>query len=411
MDLLEYQAKDLFQQVGIPILPSQPIESIAALKRLQIPYPVVLKSQVRAGGRGRAGGIRFVENTIDAIAAAQNIFSLSIQGEYPEVVLAEARYDSQEEIFLAALIDYQLQRPVLLGSARGGMDVDNLLKHLEMVVIEDFSPFYARCLATKMGLQGQLLQSVSTILEKMYRLLVDKDLDLIEINPLAVSATGEVMALDGKITANDAAIARHSDLQALDCRSPSPKAQTFPAIEDSLPSLQTIPNADPGGNIGTIASSLGLALTLWDGIALAKGKIRQGLILASGYPPALFAQQFIQALDRLLNQPRYAAIAIVLVESAETVEAVTTALKNYLAAQKPPQKDDRLLRGTGAALNQRDRGDRLLLPQSNGSDLPPIAIYCGEGYPSGEFIRDFSPIACSSLENLLQQTLQLSCRT
>ena len=108
MDLLEYQAKELFQKVGIPILPSQTIHDIGELKRLHIPYQVVLKSQVRAGGRGKVGGIRFVENTIDGIAAASAIFNLPISNEYPEVILAEAHYDSQSEFFLAIVLDYQL---------------------------------------------------------------------------------------------------------------------------------------------------------------------------------------------------------------------------------------------------------------------------------------------------------------
>jgi succinyl-CoA synthetase beta subunit len=410
MDLLEYQAKDLFQQVGIPILPSQPIDSVAALKRLQIPYPVVLKSQVRAGGRGRAGGIRFVANTIDAIAAAQSIFSLAIQGEYPEVVLAEARYDSQEEIFLAILIDYQLQRPVLLGSTRGGMDVENLLNHLEMVVIEDFSPFYARRLAVKMGLQGQLIQSVSTILEKMYHLLIEKDLDLIEINPLAISASGEVMALDGKITVNDAAIARHIDLQALARNSLASVSPTFPEIDSPLPLPQFLPQGDPNGNIGLIASSFGLALTLWDGIVRDRGKVKQGLVLASGYPPDRFAQQFIQALDQLLSLPRCAAIAIVLIESAETIEAVTITLRDYLATQQRPKTDDRLLRGTGAVLNHRDRSDQLPLRQANGNDLPPITFYSGEGQPLGESLPSLPVVICNNWEQIWQQTVQLSRR-
>ncbi len=120
MDLLEYQAKEIFAQVGIPILPSQPIHEPGGLKRLNIPYPIVLKSQVRTGGRGKAGGVRFVANTIDAIAAAHAIFHLPIAGEYPEVILAEARYNPQQEIFLAILLDYHLQRPVLLGASQGG---------------------------------------------------------------------------------------------------------------------------------------------------------------------------------------------------------------------------------------------------------------------------------------------------
>lgn len=82
MDLLEYQAKEWFREMGIPVLPSQRIDSPSDLKRLRIPYPVALKSQVRTGGRGRAGGVRFVANTIDAIAAAQTIFHLPILGSF-----------------------------------------------------------------------------------------------------------------------------------------------------------------------------------------------------------------------------------------------------------------------------------------------------------------------------------------
>ena len=91
MDLLEYQAKALFREMGIPILPSQRIDHCRDLKGLKIPYPVVLKSQVYTGGRGKAGGVKFVENTIDAVAVAQAIFNLPIMGQYPEVLLAEAK--------------------------------------------------------------------------------------------------------------------------------------------------------------------------------------------------------------------------------------------------------------------------------------------------------------------------------
>ena len=214
MDLLEYQAKSLFRQMAIPILPSQRIDNLADLKGLKIPYPVVLKSQVRAGGR--AGGIKFVENTIDAVAAAQTIFNLPIEDEYPQVLLAEAKYNADQELYLAVLLDPVARRPVLLGSRQGGMDVEGSIEQMQQVAVDqEFSPFYARRLTLKMGLQGDLIQSVSTIVEKMYRLFVEKDLDLVEINPLGISPRGEVMALDGKVTANDDALGRHPDLAAL----------------------------------------------------------------------------------------------------------------------------------------------------------------------------------------------------
>ena len=245
MDLLEYQAKKLFRQVGIPILPSQTIKDPRQIKQLQIPYPVVLKSQVRAGGRGKAGGIRFVANTIDAIAAARTVFNLSILGEYPEVILAEARYDAHKELFLAIALDYQLKRPVLLGSSAGGMDVKLLLKNLQQVVIEtEFSPFYARRLASRMNLSGNLLLSVSKIIEKMYSLFQAKDLELVEINPLGVNSEGKLMALDGKMTINQHALSRHPEIVTLSkainveqnlqlpSRSTSPAAKSKMAIKN-----------------------------------------------------------------------------------------------------------------------------------------------------------------------------------
>jgi succinyl-CoA synthetase beta subunit len=297
MDLLEYQAKQLFREVGIPVLSSQTIEEPRQLKQLQIPYPIVLKSQVRAGGRGRAGGIRFVENTIDAIAAARKIFNLPIVGEYPQVLLAEARYDAQKEFFLAVVLDYELKLPVLLGSSQGGMDVEALLQSLHKVVIkEEFSPFYARRLAIEMGLEGELIQSTSAIIEKMYYLFLDSDLDLIEINPLGVSAKGEVMALDGKITMNDYALTRHPDLNTL-TRSLYPSREDksslafvkggtinisnrlatdeiiFPEHESIVKTKpQKLDWGDEKGKIGIICNSFDLALATWDLIYQEKGK-------------------------------------------------------------------------------------------------------------------------------------------
>ncbi|MEN9566515.1 MAG: hypothetical protein RLZZ69_1711, partial [Cyanobacteriota bacterium] len=216
MELLEYQAKELFRIVGIPILPSSTIRDARKIKQLQIPYPVVLKSQVRSGGRGKAGGVKFVANTIDAIAAARSIFNLSILGEYPEVVLAEAHYNTERELFLAIVLDYDLRCPVLLGSARGGMNTDSLLANLQQVAItEEFTLFYARHLAARMGLSGNLICSVSEIIAKMYRLFKEQDLDLIEINPLGVNSQGELMALDGKIKINDHALARQPITETL----------------------------------------------------------------------------------------------------------------------------------------------------------------------------------------------------
>lgn len=269
MDLLEYQAKDLFAEQGIPVLPAQRIRHPAEIKGLRIPYPVVLKSQVRRGGRGRAGGIRFVETTIDAIAAAQAIFNLPILGEYPEVLLAEAKYDAEQEFYLAVFLDRSLRRPVLLGTQQGGIGVDKAIDTMQRVVVnQEFSPFYARRLAVKMGLQGKLILSISAILEKMYALFIDKDLDAIEINPLAVSATGEIMALDGKISVNDYALRRHPDL--IELASQIVHQTGSKPVEDQLRAVHLV--SFEQGTIGILCNGAGVAMATLDGIYQAGGQ-------------------------------------------------------------------------------------------------------------------------------------------
>ncbi|MFM8005570.1 MAG: ATP-grasp domain-containing protein, partial [Dolichospermum sp.] len=163
--------------------------------------------------REKAGGVRIVETTIDAIAAAQNIFNLPIWGQFPEVLLAESKYDAQEEFYLAVVLDTALCRPVLLGCIEANIDWETAGEKFHHVVVEEeFSPFYARRLALKMGLRGTLMQSVSKIVEKLYQLFMQRDLDLVEINPLGVNSMGQVMALNGKIRVNERAINRHPEI-------------------------------------------------------------------------------------------------------------------------------------------------------------------------------------------------------
>ena len=334
MDLLEYQAKELFREVGIPVLPSQRIDHPRDLKRLEIPYPVVLKSQVPTGGRARAGGIRFVENTIDAIAAARAVFNLSILGQYPQVLLAESRYDAEQEFFLAVILDYALGRPVLLGSPQGGINVEAVIEKMQRVVVEqEFSPFYARRLALKMGLQGNLIEVVSGIIQKMYQLFVQKDLDLIEINPLAINSTGEAMALDGKISANDYAIGRHGELATLGTMTRNRKDQS-----QTKSQLTELNWTDTEGNIGILCNSSCLAATTLDLIYQAKGKPASCLIV-DGYASwdvqasASGVQQLQEALQQIASTEGIKVVLVNILSSTEASEEVAEAIATYLLAR------------------------------------------------------------------------------
>lgn len=335
MDLLEYQAKELFREMGIPVLPSQRIDHPKDLKGLKIPYPVVLKSQVRATGRGKAGGINFVENTIDAVAAAQTIFNLPITGEYPEVLLAEAKYDTDKELYLAVVLDQTVRRPVLLGSQQGGTSTESAMEKMQQVVVTDeFSPFYARRLVLKMGLSGILVKSVSAIVEKMYRLFVAKDLDLVEINPLGISRSGEVMALDGKVSANDEAIFRHDDLvklsQRITCRVGGELSVGTPHPVSS-PDLNFV---TLDGNIGILCNGVGLTMATLDLIHLYGGKLANFVNLGGDarmdFSRDILCERLEQGLNLIAKDPNVKAILVNLIGSAIDCELAAEVISAYV---------------------------------------------------------------------------------
>jgi succinyl-CoA synthetase beta subunit len=331
MDLLEYQAKDLLRAVGIPVLPSQRIDHTKDIKSLTIPYPIVLKSQVYVGGRGRVGGVRFVENTIDAIAAAQSIFNLPIMGEYPTALLAEPKYESHQEFYLAVVLNQSIRRPVLLGSTQGGIDVQASPEQIHQVVVDgEFSPFYARRLAVKMGLQGPLMNTVSDVLERMYDLAVKKDLDLVEINPLGISSQGEAMALDGKITVNDGALARHHDLMALSNRSILNFADPHPTVQMSL---------EPEGQIGVICNGAGLTLAVMDLVHQAGGKPYCFLNLGSEthhlWQPDQFCERLLAGLHQISQFSAVRVILLNLMLGSVPGDQVAALLLEFLKTKAP----------------------------------------------------------------------------
>ncbi len=356
MDLLEYQAKQLFEQVDIPILPSQSIADPSELKNLHIPYPIVLKSQVLASGRAKAGGVKFVENTIDAIAAAQSIFHLPIEGEYPEVILAEARYDAENELFLAIMLDYSLKKPVLLGSSHGGINIEILLDNLQTCVVEEeFSPFYARRLVKQMGVTGKAIASISKIIEKMYGLFITHDLDIIEINPLAINANGEVMALDGKIRVNDYALNRHPHLLKSLTRETDQISST---INQSHRKNSTITEVNKPillnseSNLAIISDNVDLGILTINSFISQGQKINSCYILPSENHEG--DQENVNDLfSSIINTSAIKVVMINLCILGDIVDLFIQKIGKYYQKQRmmsSPRSDDRADRATGVRL-------------------------------------------------------------
>ncbi|MBD2611327.1 succinate--CoA ligase subunit beta [Nostoc punctiforme FACHB-252] len=350
MDLLEYQVKEWFGKIGIPVLPSQRIDHPTDLKRLKIGFPIVLKSQVHGAERAKAGGVRFAETTIDAIAAAQNIFSLPIWGELPEVVLAESQYDANQEFYLAVVLDTAVCRPVLLGCKEANIDWESAGEKMHHVVVEqEFSPFYARRLALKMGLQGTLMQSVSSVLQKMYQLFVQKDLDLVEINPLAVNADGEVMALNGKVRVNERAIKRHPDLTEMAAkiisRHPSTEINGILGDWDGV-QMQ--------GKIGILGNGTGSVMATLDLVANAGGKPGVCLNLRHAFLTDTTPTTFGDRLETGLK----------ILAADKSIQVI---LINFLGSIPHPQQLAEII----AKFVQQDNNElKLKIVRSNGSKIP-----------------------------------------
>jgi succinyl-CoA synthetase beta subunit len=421
MDLLEYQAKELFHEVGIPVLPSQCIHDPRELKKLHIPYPVVLKSQVRVGGRGRAGGIRFVENTIDAIAAARAIFNLPILNQYPEVVLAEARYNATEEFFLAVVLDYQRQRPVLLGSARGGMNIEVLLENMQTVVVEDqFSPFYARRLAIAMGLTGVAIDSISSIIEKMYHLFYQWDLDLVEINPLGISDQGEVMALDGKITINDYALARHPEVNALigyHSQSKDHSLDQTESLQQNNDQHQQLDWFDEKGNIGILCSGLDNAIATWDQLVQHKGLPGSAFLINQNFeaivPNPELTQTIEEILAKLKANKHLKVILVNILAHCDVTETIAEAIANQFQPQLSEGiTSDRLERPTATVSRSSRSRSKTGVNQKQESVSQEIQwvirLVGGNLQPIQDKLSDFPVYWTENLEEAISKTIALA---
>lgn len=402
MELLEYQVKEWFAQIGIPVLPSQTIDHPTDLKRLKIDYPIVLKSQIYGGGRAKAGGVRFVETTIDAIATAQNIFNLPIYGELPEVLLAEAKFNIEQELYLAIVLDTAVCRPILLGCDEADIDWDEAGEKMQHVVVEQrFSPFYARRLALKMGLQGALMQSVSNVIEKMYRLFIEKDLDLVEIKPLGVNSSGQVMALNGNVSINERAIRRHQDITLM-----ARKLLSRKVLQDKNGNFGNWNESDLPGRIGILGNGAGSVMATSDLVVSSGGKPGVCLNLRHAFltdtAPTTFNTRLEKALQNLAADKNIRVILINFLGSIPQAAEVAEVIVNFLQEQPNQFSSQRF--SNGRKSRQGGFYPPKLVIRLAGSDLDTAKKYLSDLKMEGE-----SPILLvESLDEAVGQAVRLT---
>ncbi|MFO7942410.1 MAG: ADP-forming succinate--CoA ligase subunit beta [Bacillota bacterium] len=228
MKLYEYMAKEMFQRHGIPIPPGRSVASPeeAGGVAAELNCPVAVKSQVLSGGRGKAGGIKFAQDPAEAQEVARNLLGSEINGLPVRRVLVEKKLSIDNELYIGLIIDPASRGPLLIASARGGMDIEEVpdrdIFREEVDVKWGLFPYQMRSIASRMGLTGQVGRRLGQVAIALYRLFRAEDATLTEINPLVVSG-GDLVAADGRLTFDDDSTFRHPEIPDTEEKSPMEK--------------------------------------------------------------------------------------------------------------------------------------------------------------------------------------------
>ncbi len=275
MDLYEYQGKDLFRRVAIPVsdgrLATTAEEARGAAE--QLGGPVVVKAQVMTGGRGKAGGVKLAEDPADAEAKARDILGLDIRGHVVRTLWVEKASDIEREYYLSITFDRGAKKPLFMFTTQGGVEIEQVaeenpdaLVRLHVDPLQGFQPWVARRLVYGGGVEDPSEQKqIAAIVEKLYRCFVECDAMLCEINPLIVTPDGEVRALDSKFTVDDSALFRHPDIAEFrDTKAADPL--------ESLAREKGVTYAKLDGSVGILGNGAGLSMSTVDVVVTAGGK-------------------------------------------------------------------------------------------------------------------------------------------
>jgi len=316
MNFHEYQAKELFSAYGIPVPPGimarSPDGAVAAARELGGSKWVV-KAQVHAGGRGKAGGVKLVSSLDEVKSESERMLNMKISTyqtggralPVDSVLVAEA-IDIESEIYLSVLVDRVNRCVMFMGSAAGGVDIEQVAASdpdkIVTVKVDNtagFQPFQARQMGFGMGLSGHHVKQLGKIMEGLYRLFMDKDLSLVEVNPLIIDGANNLVALDAKINADDNALFRHPDLASM--RDESQEDPTEVAASRHDLNYVTL-----DGNIACMVNGAGLAMATMDVIKLNGGEPANFLDVGGGTN----AERVEEAFKLILSSDRVEAILV-----------------------------------------------------------------------------------------------------
>ena len=309
MKIHEYQAKEIFSKYGIPVerhTLCRTAASVVAAFRTIGTDKVVIKAQVLTGGRGKAGGVKVVDNMEDAYQEARNILGMSIKGLPVNQVLVSEAIDIAAEYYVGFTIDRNTRSVVLMMSASGGMDIEEVARRTpEKIIRYSIDPFIglpdylARHFAFSLFPQMEQAGRMAVILQELYKVFIENDASLVEVNPLALTAKGTLIAIDAKIVFDDNALYRHPGIQALS--DPTEEEKVEANAKDKGFSYVHM-----GGNIGCMVNGAGLAMATMDMIKLHGGNPANFLDIGGSSNPL----KVVEAMKLLLQDEKVKVVLI-----------------------------------------------------------------------------------------------------
>jgi len=338
MNLHEYQAKELLQQFGVAIPKGIKVTSqqqaIEAAKQISPGGPWVVKAQVHAGGRGKGGGVKFVRTIQEVEEQAGRLLGSNLvtkqtgaEGVPIHALLIQDGVDISKEYYMSCLVDRSKKRVILIGSSEGGMDIEEVAaktpeKILTLTVdpISGVQPYQARDLGFKMGMGKKEVDQLVKVVSGVYNLFVQKDCSMVEINPLILTADGQVMALDAKVSLDDNALYRHKDIAEL--RDPTQEDEREHIAHEIGLNYVAL-----DGSIGCMVNGAGLAMATMDVIKLHGGEPANFLDVGGGAT----ADRVARAFKLILSSSKVKAILVNIfggIVRCDTIaEGIITAVK------------------------------------------------------------------------------------
>jgi succinyl-CoA synthetase beta subunit len=292
MKIHEYQAKEIFRRFGVPTPRGEMVTSAEDARKVaqKLGAPVVVvKAQIHAGGRGKGGGVKLARSADEAAELASKILGMNLvtpqtgpSGRIVRRLLIEEGLDIKRELYLSVLVDRAVEAPVIMASAAGGMEIEEVAKENPAAILRErihpavgLQPFVARKLAFGLGLTAEQAQNAVPFLQSLYHAFIKTDASLAEINPLVVTGDGRLIALDAKMNFDDNALYRHKDLLELrDLDEEDPLE-----VEASNYKLNYI---KLDGSVGCMVNGAGLAMATMDIIKLAGGSPANFLDVGGG---------------------------------------------------------------------------------------------------------------------------------